>query len=334
MGTITELLEGQYKKPKKFKEVFLDKDPQMGDSIAAQLTPLQLKINIDKRDKYIDELEKILSNKSKLKKIISSKEEMNKLQTALDKLHKKEIIPDFEKEIVNKIPDNKTLNNYFGITPGGLNKMLKIDRLEAIGKGVTTIVFKHPKNKKKVISITTDTKKLDWMEANKDLFDYQYITEIDYERGNKAHVFTMKKINKFFERRDLSAAKMNLIHSEVVVPYFYLVNKKSFDAVAVSDIDWIIEYMSDKELIDILKKVQKVYKSTDSIDLHGGQWGEDEQGRILLFDPVIDNRVFDKTGTPNIMSWKGAIKNFASKMFGSDSEKKERESIIKLLMRK
>ncbi len=328
-----ELLEGQYKKPKKFKEIFLDKDPQMDDAYSAGMTPLQMKVNVDKRDKYINKLEKILGDKNKLKKIIADKSEMDKLQTALDTLHKKEILPDFEKEIVDEIPDRKQLNAHFGITPGGLNKMLRIDRLEAIGKGVTTIVFKHPKNKKKVISITTDTKKLDWMEANKDLFGYQYITEIDYERGNKAHVFTMDKINKFFERRDLSAAKMDLIYSEVVVPYFYLTNKKSFDSVHVSDIDWMIEHMTDKELISIMKKVKSVYKSTDIIDLHGGQWGEDAQGRLLLFDPVIDRRVFDKTNTPNVMSWKGTIKNFTNKLFGSESEKKEREKIIKLLMR-
>lgn len=328
---VFELLEGQYKKPKKFKELFLDKDPKMSDQAAAHLSPLQLKINIDKRDDYIEKLEKILQDKNKLKKIISSKSEMDKLQTALDKLHQKDILPKLEDDI--KAPDKMRLDAHFGITPGGLNRMFKIDRLEAIGKGITTIVFKHPENKKKVIAITTDAKKLDWMEANKDLFGYQYIMEVDYERGNKAYVFIADKIEKFFERRDMSAAKMELIYSEVVVPYFYLVNKKSFDKVHVSDIDWIIEHMSNIELINILKKVKKVYKSNDIIDLHGGQWGEDLSGKILLFDPVIDRRVFSKTKEDNTMSWAGTIKNFTNKLFGSKSEKKEREKIIKLLTR-
>ncbi len=314
---------------KKEEIIFLDKNPKLSDYSAAQMTPLELKINIDKRDKHIEKLEKILTNEKKLKKIISSKVEMDKLQSALNKLKKEEILPSLRKELRKNIPGQETLGVDFGISSTTLGDLLKIERLETIGQGVTTIVFNHPKIKNRVIAVTLDTKKLDWLEANKELFGYTYITKIDYDKGNEAHVFTMNKIHKFFDDRDFPAHKMNLIHSEVIVPYFYISSKKG--EVEVKDIDWIIEHMDNKELIDILKKVQNVYKPNDILDLHGGQWGMDSKGKILLFDPVIDRRIFSKIHENNTKSWKTVIKHFFQELFESKDKKNERQKIIKLL---
>ncbi len=316
---------------KKFSNIFLDKDPEFADDYAVTLTPLELKLHIDKRDKYIKKLEKTLNDKNKLKKIITDKAEMDKLQEVLNKIAKKEIVGNLkDKEEKEDVSGRETMGADFGIGEANLNNLLKIDRLESIGQGVTTIVFKHPKNKKKVIAVTLDAKKIGWLEANKKLFGYTYISKFNYEKGNEAHIFTMNKIDKFFENRDFPIQKMNLIYSEVIVPYYYIVDKKG--EAQVKDIDWIIKYMDNIELINILKKVKATYSSNDTLDLHDGQWGLDSNGKILLFDPIIDKRIFSKVNDNNTLNWKITIKHFINDIIFKD-EKSERKKIIALLMR-
>jgi hypothetical protein len=330
MRKIDLLIEGAFKKPRKFKETKLDKNPQMDDTYASWLTHFQLKLEIDQRDKYINKLEKILNNKVKLKKVIHNKSEMDRLQKALDKFHKKELVPDFERDVVKQVPNRKKLGLVTGVNAVTLNKFLKIDSLEQLGKGISTIIFKHPYKKDKILALCTDAKKIDWFEANKELFGYKFITEMEYERSNRLYIYEADKINKFLAERDLSAYRTSLIYTEVVAPYTFLANKTSHE-VTVKDLDWIMKPISDKELLGILRKVKEVFSPNDAIDLHGDQWGENKRGQLILFDPVIDTRLFNNLNNENTLSWKTKLKHFWEKL--TTKKDSEIEKIIKKIKR-
>jgi len=310
------------------KTLDVNTKPYMSDSQAGSLSPFQLKLLIDAKDKYIKDLERTLNNPDKLKKIIKDRTKLAKVSKELKETKKKfvENLPEHK-----AIPNKADLADTYSINKTIINKYLNIDKLEFLGSGVSTLIFKHPSKKDMVLGVTIDPYKMKWLNADKEAFKFKMLHQFDYDRGNKAYIFEMKKFDKFFDTRKMSKGNMNIVFSDVIYPFLKLQNRKGFDGVTIKDLDWIMEPITDKHLLSILKKLKSTFNSNEILDLHGGQWADDEKGNIVLFDPVIDDRIFNRTSPAGSLDLSMQVENFIDKLFKAD---KDKEKILKKILRK
>ena len=307
-----------------FEVIDVKDTPMMPDGLAAKRSVFHLKLEIDARDQYIAKLRKTLNNPEELKVIMRDKTKLKKLTTEF----KKAKIDKLPKNVV--VPAEKNLGDGMGINQKILAKYINIDNLEFVGKGISSIIFKHPTKSKKVLGITIDPHKIKWLDANSDSFKFNLLHSFIYDKGNKAYIFEMKKFDKFFSDRKMSAENMNLVFSDVIHPFLKLQSRKGFANVTVKDLDWIMEPIADKQLLSILQNLKKTFSNGEILDLHGGQWAEDETGKIVLFDPIIDKRIFNRLGSPGELDLSIKMKQFLKDIFKNP---KDQEKILKKVLK-
>jgi hypothetical protein len=176
-----------------------------------------------------------------------------------------------------------------------------------------------------------DDDKIKWLQANRKLFDFTLIDQQDYSPGNKIYIYTMKKFDKLY-KKGMSDYNKKRVYEDVIIKYNVLRNKKGFDGVQVKDLDFIMYDIDDLEIKDILKKLKKTFPSNKQLDLHGGQWGEDENGNLVLFDPVFSTKVVNKMEDFNDLGLGTKLSIFLSELF--DKSKSQEIKTVKKLIEK
>ncbi len=285
-------------------------------------TPIELVTELANADQKLSKLTKKFNNKKELKKQLEllNKIPDQKLFGVMQKIKEGERSPYFGHQHENLV-DLEKLKHKFNLT-----------KIKKLGAGYTTFVFAHPKDTKKILGFTVDNDKIKWMQANKKEFDFNLIDSQPYTSGNDIYIYTMKKYNKLYDD-GMSLVNRKKIYEDVIIKYVMLKDKKGFSGTTIKDVDSIIHNVTDPSIKKILLKLKSTFPNNGILDLHSGQWGEDDKGNIVLFDPIISNKSVNKTDDFNKLGLNLKFSLFLSEVFDR-SKSKEVKDIQKIITRK
>jgi len=239
-------------------------------------------------------------------KVLGSIKELEKRIKALKKLKDDKKVRAAKQELKKQINITNSSQYYeYGlIDTETLQGLLNTKKLKQIGSGYTSIVFNDPIKKGKVLVFTLDESKVKWMQANKQLFDFQMIDTIPYTAGNILYIYSVEKLTKTYANKKMSTKKRQMIYDDVINKYMYLKSRKGFNSTTVNDLDYIITGIDNIELKNILEKLKDTFGNSEILDLHGGQWGENKAGKIILFDPIISSKAINSVDELNDLDLK------------------------------
>jgi hypothetical protein len=171
------------------------------------------------------------------------------------------------------------------------------------------------------------------MQANKKLFGFQLIDSFRYSTGNIMYIYTAKKLKKTLENGKMSKKNQEIIYDDVINKFFYLRYAQGFHGIKTKDLDYIMYGIQDKELKDILQKLKDTFGLNEILDLHKNQWGETDDGKIILFDPIISERTLNNVEDLNKLDIKTEFKFILEKIF-QETDSVYLKKIRKYLSRK
>ncbi len=260
-------------------------------------SPFQLREEIKKGNSLLKKKDKILNNIKELEKRIDKLKKFPQNQKELKKTE-----GELRKQI--NLTNSQSYNDFGLVDHNTLKSILNIKKLKEIGSGYTSIVFKDPIEKNKVLVFTLDETKVKWMQANKKLFNFQMIDSMQYNTGNILYIYSIEKLDKTYENDKMSKHNMKMIYDDVITKYFYLKNKKGFSGIKTKDLDYILTGIDNIELKTIIEKLKKTFGPNETLDLHRGQWGENKKGEIILFDPIISEKTLNSVDELNKLELK------------------------------
>jgi hypothetical protein len=287
-------------------------------------SPYKLREEIKKARKALASRDKILGSIKELEKRIE-------LLKDKDPAKERKLKKDLQKQISNMESTNYT--EYGLVDKDVLQKILNVKKLKEIGTGYTSIIFNDPIKKGNILGFTLDDSKIKWMQANKEIFNFQLIDTIPYSTGNQLFIYTAEKLKKTMSNGKMSKRHQEIIYDDVITKYYYLKNRQGFYNVTIKDMDFILKGVEDRELKDILEKLEKTFSNDEVLDLHQGQWGETQKGKIILFDPIISKRAMNPTEDFNKLDLKTEFVFMLEKIF-SDTDSSYLKKIKKFLQKK
>lgn len=307
-----------------FKSSILIENKKLNINDYSNLSPIQLIIELDKTKKNLLKSNKKLTSKTELKKQLNLLNEIpnQKIANAIKKIENLKTLDPHKHEYVNLIDIDK-LDSKFNL------KRFK----NTIGVGYTSYIFDHPLNRKKIIGFTVDDQKIKWYQANKKEFGFDLIDTQPFTSGNYIYIYSMFKIKKLYTNNKMSAANQKAVYENAILKYTSLKNKTGFDEVQVKDIDFFMYDTINREIKDIFLKLKKTFSQNTILDLHHGQWGEDDNGKIILFDPVFSLTSINQIKNFNTLGTGAKLSIFISELFDR-SNSNEIKKIKKLLEKK
>lgn len=160
-------------------------------------------------------------------------------------------------------------------------------KAKIINTGATSVIYKH-KQKNMVYGITTDSFKIQWLEYNKERFNFKILKKENYINGGEVYFYEMTKLQQ------LSKKEISYTQKDV----FDITRKiyTNMPFVGLKEIKHINKFIYSEWFKNELLEVRRCFgtkSKTLELDLHPGQVMK-LKNKLVIIDPVYDaTRVSD-----------------------------------------
>ena len=154
-------------------------------------------------------------------------------------------------------------------------------KAEIISTGATSVIYKH-KQKNMVYGITVDPFKIQWLEYNKERFNFKILKKENYINGGDIYFYEMTKLRQL-NKKETSYTQKDVFD---IARKIYM----NVEFVGLKEIEHINKFVYSewfkKELLEV-RKCFGTESKTLWLDLHIGQVMK-LKNKLVIIDPVYD----------------------------------------------